>query len=56
MVASAVSLPEAHPLRAMDALHLACALAVEPDLFVSANRRQLAAARGAGLKLADVSA
>ena len=56
VVASAVSLPEAHPLRAMDALHLACALAVEPDLFVSANRRQLAAARGAGLKLADVSA
>jgi predicted nucleic acid-binding protein len=31
-------------LRAMDALHLGCALAVEPDLFVSSDRRQIEAA------------
>ena len=55
VVASGVSLLESHPLRAMDALHIACALAVEPDLFVSADHRQLAAARKAGLKIADVS-
>ena len=55
VLASVVSLLETHPLRAMDALHLACALAVTPDIFVSADLRQLAAARKAGLKIADVS-
>ncbi|MBC7623841.1 MAG: type II toxin-antitoxin system VapC family toxin [Aeromicrobium sp.] len=49
------SLLEAHPLRAMDALHLACALASAPDKFVSADHRQLAAARKAGLTVVDVS-
>lgn len=55
VIASVVSLLESHPLRAMDALHVACALAVEPDLFVSADHRQLSAARKAGLKIVDVS-
>lgn len=50
-----VLLLELSPLRAMDAIHVGCALAVEPDLFVSADKRQLAAARKAGLKIADVS-
>lgn len=52
---SVVSLLESNPLRAMDAIHMGCALAVEPDIFVSADKRQLAAARKAGLKIADVS-
>lgn len=52
---SVVSLLESHPLRAMDALHVACALAVEPDIFVSADHRQLTAAQKAGLKVVDVS-
>jgi uncharacterized protein len=39
----------------MDALHLACALAVEPDIFAAADHRQLSAARKAGLKIVDVS-
>lgn len=56
VVASAISLLEAHPLCAMDALHLACALAVKPDLFASADQRQLAAARKVGLRIADVGA
>lgn len=51
----AVSLLESHPLRAMDALHVASALAVKPDIFVSADRRQILASRRAGLKIADVS-
>lgn len=55
VVVSAISLLESNPLRAMDALHLACALAVGTDLFVSADRQQLAAARKAGLKVANVS-
>lgn len=55
VLASAVSLLESHALRAMDALHVACALAVGPDKFVSADHRQLLAARKAGLKIVDVS-
>jgi len=55
VLASVVSLLEAHPLRAMDALHVACALNYGPDVFVSADHRQLSAARKAGLKVVDVS-
>ena len=52
---SVVSLLEVHPLRAMDGLHVACALACAPDAFVSADHRQLSAARKAGLSVIDVS-
>ena len=55
VLASVTSLLESHPLRAMDALHVACAIAVAPDKFVSADRRQLSAARKSGLKCVDVS-
>lgn len=55
ILTSVVSLLESHPLRAMDALHVACALAVEPDIFVSADHRQLTAAQKAELKVVDVS-
>ena len=55
VLVSVVSLLESHPLRAMDALHVACALAVAPDKFVSADHRQLSAARRAGLRVVDVS-
>ena len=55
VLAAVVSLLESHPLRAMDALHVACALAYEPDAFVSADHRQLSAARKAGLEVIDVS-
>jgi len=55
IVVSVISLLESHPLRAMDALHVACALAVEPDIFVAADRRQLSAARKAGFMIVDVS-
>lgn len=55
ILASVLSLLEQHPLRAMDALHLACALNYQTDAFVSADHRQLAAARKTGLKIVDVS-
>lgn len=55
ILVSVISLLESHPIRAMDALHVACALAVKPDIFVSADHRQLSAARKAGLKIVDVS-
>jgi uncharacterized protein len=44
---------ESNPLRAMDALHLGCALIVEPDLFVSSDQRQIEAAKGEGLKVME---
>lgn len=55
VLAAVVSLLEAHPLRTMDAIHVACALACEADAFVTADHRQLAAARKAGLKVVNVS-
>lgn len=42
---------ENNVLRAMDALHLGCALVVEPDLFVSSDQRQIEAAKREGLKV-----
>ena len=44
---------ESNPLRAMDALHLGCALIVEPDLFVSSDQRQIEAAKREGLKVME---
>lgn len=55
VLAIAVSLLESHPLRAMDALHVACAVAADSDVFATADHRQLSAARKAGLKIVDVS-
>ncbi len=45
---------ENYPLRAMDAIHLGCALVREPDGFVSADRRQIQAARAEGLNVIEV--
>ena len=50
----AVHLLENHILRASDALHIACAIGWEADLFVTADRRQLAAARAAGVRTQPV--
>lgn len=44
---------ENNALRAMDALHLGCALIVEPDLFVSSDHRQLEAAQREGLEVME---
>ena len=44
---------ENNTLRAMDALHLGCALVVEPDLFVSSDQRQIEAAKREGLKVME---
>ena len=50
-----VQLLESNALRAMDAIHLACAVAYQADVFVSADHRQLAVAKNVRLKVADVS-
>jgi predicted nucleic acid-binding protein len=49
VIATTVDCLERRSLRTLDALHLGCALAVGPDLFVTADRRQFEAARAEGL-------
>jgi uncharacterized protein len=49
VLAAAVHVLETNSIRAMDALHVACALEWKADLFASADARQLAAAQRAGL-------
>ena len=49
VIATSTSLLEASALRSMDALHIACALESGADLFVSSDKRQITAARKAGL-------
>ena len=50
VIGSAIMVIETSPVRAMDALHVACALEWGAELFVSSDNRQLIAARRAGLK------
>ena len=54
VVAGAVRLLETNTLRAMDALHVACALQWNAELFVSSDERQLSAARKAKLRTKKV--
>ncbi len=50
VLGTAIQVLETSPVRAMDALHIACALEWGADVFASADARQLAAAKRAGLK------
>ncbi|MFZ1984149.1 MAG: type II toxin-antitoxin system VapC family toxin [Desulfatitalea sp.] len=50
VISGSVKLLESNILRAMDALHVACALEWRADLFVTADRRQSMAAINAGLR------
>lgn len=50
VVADAVRILETNAVRAMDALHVACALQWNAELFVSSDERQLSAARKAKLR------
>ena len=51
VIATSTKLLEASPLRAMDALHVACALVWDAELFVSSDKQQITAAKKAGLKI-----
>jgi len=50
VISTCTTILEASPVRAMDALHIACAVQWGADLFVSADKRQVSAARKAGLR------
>ena len=49
VISHSVKLLETNVLRAMDALHIACALEWQAELFVTADKRQYDAAQNAGL-------
>lgn len=49
VIADAVSILENNPVRAMDALHIACALRCQAELFVTSDANQLKAAENTGL-------
>ena len=53
VVSRTIKCLENSPLRAMDALHLGCALMVGPDLFVSSDQRQIEAAKREGLTVVE---
>jgi predicted nucleic acid-binding protein len=42
---------EGKPLKALDAVHIGCAIDFKPDYFVSADKQQLAAAEHCALKI-----
>jgi predicted nucleic acid-binding protein len=50
VVSRSLKLLENTNLRAMDALHVACAIEWQADLFVTSDRRQLTAAINSGLR------
>lgn len=54
IVYKAIDLIERFPLRTLDALHIACALGWQADLFISSDRRQLSAASESGLQVLAV--
>jgi predicted nucleic acid-binding protein len=54
VMSRAISCLETHSLRAMDAIHLGCALAYAPDQFVSSDQKQIQAARAIGLTVVEV--
>lgn len=45
---------EGNVLRAMDAIHIGCAVAMKADVFISGDQRQCQAAQHAGLKVEKV--
>ena len=49
VVSTCTKILEASPVRAADAVQIACALEWETELFVSADKRQVSAAKKAGL-------
>ena len=50
VVSACTKILQTNPVRAADALHIACALEWEAELFVSADKTQISAAKRAGLR------
>jgi predicted nucleic acid-binding protein len=54
VISAGITILEGTSIRALDALHVACAMEWNTELFVSADKQQLAAARKAGLRTESV--
>jgi predicted nucleic acid-binding protein len=54
VIQKSIILLEKNTLRAMDALHIGCALEWKAELLVSSDKRQISAAEKAGLKTVSV--
>ena len=54
IISAAIALIEKFPLRTLDALHVACAIEWQADLFISSDERQLSAAKSSGLRVQPV--
>jgi predicted nucleic acid-binding protein len=50
VISSCLEILETSPVRALDAIHVACALEWGAELFVSTDKQQIAAAKKAGLR------
>ena len=51
VIEQSILLLESNVLRSLDALHVACAMEWQTDLFVSSDTRQIRAAGNAGLRI-----
>ena len=49
VISRAVNILENNVLRTLDALHVACAIEWQPDLFLTSDKRQFAAAKNSKL-------
>lgn len=54
VIQHAVRALESNPLRGMDAIHIGAAIACDAEVFISADARQCAAAKRAGLRAVRV--
>jgi hypothetical protein len=54
VVGSSIAVLEGNPVRPLDTVHVASALEWSADLFVSADKRQLTAAKRVGLRAREV--
>ena len=54
VIARSITLLENNLLRAMDALHIACALEWRTELFITSDKRQIKAAINSGLEVSAI--
>lgn len=54
VLARSIASLEANVLRGMDAIHIGSAVALEVDVFISADKRQREAAKQAGVRVEEV--
>jgi predicted nucleic acid-binding protein len=54
VVRNSITVVETSPLKALDSLHIACAMQWKPDYFISSDVQQITSAKKMGLKVRHV--